>query len=50
MTGRKINVGKNVKIRDGKVVVLQHYRDASHAIRSKKSKRTRVIRPTIKGD
>lgn len=48
MSGHKIKLGKNTKIRDGKVVVLQAYRDASHAIRAKKSKRQRVVKPTIK--
>lgn len=50
MSGRKIQLGKSVKVKDNKVIVLAHYRDASHAIRAKKSKRQRVVRPTIKGD
>jgi hypothetical protein len=50
MSGRKISLGKSVKIKDGKVIVLQQYRDASHKIRAAKSKRQRVVRPTLKGD
>ncbi len=50
MSGHKIRLGKSARIKDGKVIVLQQYRDASHAIRSKKSKRQRVVRPTLKGD
>lgn len=48
MTGHKIALGKGVKVKDGKLVTVQHYRDASHAIASKKSRKQRVIRP-IKG-
>lgn len=44
MTGHKIPLGKGVKVKDGKIVVVQHFRDASHAIRAKKSKRQRVKR------
>lgn len=46
MTGHKIHLGKSVKIKDGKIVKAQHFRDASHAIRAKKSKRVRVSRRT----
>lgn len=49
MSGYKIRVGKNIKIKDGKIVVMQSYRDASHKARCKSSKRQRVVRPTIKG-
>lgn len=44
MTGRKIALGKGAKVRDGKIVVLAHFRDASHAIRAKKSKKTKPVR------
>lgn len=45
MTGHVIKIGKGITItRDGKVKVVPVYRDASHAIRSKKSKRQRVVR------
>lgn len=50
MTGHKVKLGKSAKIRDGKIVILQQYRDASAAIRAKKSKRQKVVRPTLKGD
>ena len=46
MTGHVIKLGKSVKIKDGKLIKVQHYRDASHAIRAKKSKKQRVIRRT----
>jgi hypothetical protein len=41
MTGIKINLGKSVKVKDGKIEMVAHYRDASHAIRAKKSKKQR---------
>lgn len=44
MSGRKIPLGKSVKIKDGKIVVVQQYRDASHAIRAKQSKKIRVVK------
>ena len=44
MTGHKISLGKSVKIKDGKIITVQHYRDASHAIRCKSSKKVRVQR------
>jgi len=46
MTGHKIALGKSVKIKDGKIITVQHYRDASHAIRAKKSRKQRVVRKT----
>ena len=33
-----------IQIKDGKVKIIPHYRDASHAIRSKKSQKQRVVR------
>ena len=44
MTGHVIKLGKTVKIKDGKIIKVQHYRDASAAIRAKKSKKQRVVR------
>ena len=44
MTGHKIKLGRGVEIKGGKVKVKQVYRDASHAIRAKKSTKQRVVR------
>lgn len=44
MTGIKIKLGNSVRIKDGKVVIVHHYRDASHAIAAKKSKKQRPVR------
>jgi hypothetical protein len=44
MTGHVIRLGKSCKVKDGKIIAVQHYRDASHAIRAKKSQRVRVKR------
>jgi hypothetical protein len=41
MTGHKITLPKNTKIKDGKIEKPFRFRDASHAIRSKKSKKQR---------
>ena len=41
MTGHKIKLPKGFKAKDGKVEKVAVYRDASHAIRAKKSKRQR---------
>ena len=41
MTGVKVKLGKGFKIKDGKLIAVQHFRDASHAIRARKSKRQR---------
>ena len=46
MTGHKINVGKTYRIKDGKLQKVHIYRDASHAIRAKKSKRQKPVRRT----
>lgn len=45
MTGHLIKLGKSVRIKDGRIKVHQ-FRDASHAVRAKKSKKQRVIRRT----
>jgi hypothetical protein len=44
MSGRVIKLGRGVEIKGGKVKVKQVYRDASHAIRAKKSTKTKVVR------
>lgn len=42
MTGGHVTkLPKGFKVKDGKLIKSQHYRDASHAIRAKKSKRAR---------
>ncbi len=43
-TGHIVKLGKGARIKDGKVQITPAYRDASHAIRSKKSKKQKVIR------
>lgn len=40
-TGHKIHLGKTARIKDGKIVLVPHYRDAAHAIGAKKSKKQR---------
>ena len=37
---------RGITIKDGKVKLKMHYRDASHAIRAKSSKKQRVVRRT----
>ena len=44
MTGHLIKLGKSVRIKDGKLVKVHQFRDASHAIRSRKSKKMKVVR------
>ena len=44
MSGRVIKLGRGVEIKGGKVKVKKVYRDASHAIRAKKSTKTKVVR------
>ena len=45
---RLIKLGKGMTLtRDGKIKKVPIYRDASHAIRSKKSKRQRVVRRSV---
>jgi hypothetical protein len=44
MTGRLIKLGKTFKIKDGKLIKVHQFRDASHAIRAKTSKKQKVIR------
>ena len=44
---RKIALPKGFKVKDGKLVAVQHYRDASHAIRAKKSKKQKPVRRVV---
>lgn len=46
MTGRLVKLGKSFKMRDGKLVKVHQFRDASHAIRAKTSKKQKPIRRT----
>jgi hypothetical protein len=41
MTGQKIALPKGFRLKDGKLVKVATYRDASHVIRARKSKRQR---------
>ena len=45
-TGHKIKLDKGARIKDGKIVKVAYYANASAAIKAKKSKRVRVIRRT----
>lgn len=47
MTGQKIKLGNGFKIKDGKLVKVAQYRDASHAIRARKSKKQKPIKRAI---
>lgn len=38
---------KGIRIKDGKIKLSPVYRDASHAIRAKKSKKQRVVRRAV---
>jgi hypothetical protein len=46
-SGHKIRLGKSARIKDGKVITVQHYRDASHAIRASKSKKVKPCKRSI---
>ena len=43
-----VSIGKGFYIKDGKVLIKPVYRDASHAIRAKKSKCVRVVKGNIR--
>lgn len=45
-SGHIIKLGKGAKIKGGKVKIQPVYRDASAAIRAKKSKKTKPVRRT----
>lgn len=47
MSGQRIQLGKGFKIKDGKLVKVQHFRDASHKIRARKSKKQKPVRRVI---
>ena len=47
MTGIIIKLGKGARIKDGRIKLTPVYRDASHAIRAKKSKRVRVVKGKV---
>lgn len=44
MTGYVFKLGKGAKVKGGKVKIEPVYRDASAAIRAKKSKKQKVVR------
>jgi hypothetical protein len=44
---RKITLPRGYKMKDGKLVKVATFRDASHAIRAKKSKRQRPQRRCV---
>jgi hypothetical protein len=44
---RKIALPRGFKLKDGKLVKVATYRDASAAIRAKKSKRQRPVRRSV---
>lgn len=46
MSGRLVKIGKIFKMRDGKLVKVHQFRDASAAIRAKKSKKQKPVRRT----
>jgi hypothetical protein len=47
MSGQKISLGKGFRVKDGKLVKVPSYRDASHAIRCKRSKKQKPVRRVI---
>ncbi len=47
MTGIKIHLPKGTKIKDGKVEKPFNFRDASHKIACRKSKKVRVQKRTV---
>lgn len=47
MSGIKIKLGRGFKVKGSSVEKTHHYRDASHAIAAKKSKRQRPIRRVV---
>jgi hypothetical protein len=44
---RKIALPKGYKLKDGKLVKVATYRDASHAIRARKSKKQKPVRRSV---
>jgi hypothetical protein len=47
MSGRKIKLGRGFSVKSGSVKKVAAYRDASHAIRAKKSKKQRPQRRVV---
>jgi hypothetical protein len=47
MAGQKIALPKGFRLKDGKLVKVATFRDASHAIRQKRSKKQRVVKRTV---
>ena len=47
MSGIIIKLGKGARIKDGRIKLTPVYRDASHAIRARKSKRVRVVKGKV---
>lgn len=48
MTGHRIKLGKGTTItKDGKIKTVPVYRDASHRIAARKSKKQRVVRRSV---
>lgn len=45
MSGIKIKLPKNATFKNGKLVIPPKYRNASHAIASKKSPKQKYVRP-----
>lgn len=44
MTGHKIKIGR-AQLKDGRITIPTSYRDASHQIRERKSKKQRAVPP-----
>lgn len=47
MTGQRIKLGNGFKLKDGKLTKVAQYRDASHAIRARKSKKQKPIKRIV---
>ena len=44
---RKITLPKGYRLKNGKLESIPSYRDSSHAIRARKSKKQRVVRRSV---
>lgn len=47
MAGQKIKLGNGFKVKDGKLIKVPQYRDASHAIRARKSKKQKPVKRIV---
>lgn len=47
MTGQRIKLGKGFKLKDGKLTKVATYRDASAAIRARKSTKQKPVRRSV---